>query len=469
MMLFSIFPSCENFLDLEPESDLTLPTFWQTADDANYGIIAIYSCLSRATSSGIWNWGEVRADNYNYYFKNAPDQQELIENAIQIDNPAANWTTLYETIYKANAAIKYIPGIVMNQSLKKDYMAEAYALRALCYFYCVRIWGDVPLFLEPVESVNDGIYRKRVSKDYVLQHVILSDLEKAYAGMDPSREEIDTKRSRINIATVCAMLMDVYAWMHDYEMVVKIFEERVALLNLKNWRTLTADGGASFDPKWREMFWETTGTNRSPEVWFRIAYDRYGNGQNSATGYFLSGSSKLEISSRLRSVYRSVDKRPNLQWIKDGSGSKYRLRKKFWTDEQIQTYNAGNAIDSDVDLIMYRYADVVLLYAEALNDIDRTEDAVSWLNRTRVRAGNMGYTTDQFIDKEALLDAIIDERQKEFVAEGKRWFDLVRTNRWTRFTTLTDPDPQKALFPIHRDHLNQNPNLTQNYPAYPYP
>lgn len=469
LIIFTLLPACSDFLDIKPISDLTLEAYWKTEMDAKNGVVAVYSTFASAMSQGIWNWGEIRADNFTYYLKNATDQQELIENKIPIDNPLARWTTLYACISKANAALKYIPDITMNQELKNDYLAEVHAIRALCYFYCVRVWGDVPLYLEPIESIKDGIYRERTDKDYIIEKVILPDLESAYYNIDRTREEVDTKRTRMSMASVIAILMDVYAWIHDYEMVVKIFDERVMLLNA-NWRTLTAEGGKNFDVEWRKMFNETTGADRSPEVWFRVDYDRYGNGENSARSYFAASSSKLEVSSRLlKNVYEKNDRRANLQWITTDGGRKYRLRKKFWTDEEVQLFVDDQAVDSDVDLVMYRFADVVLLYAEALHGIGKMEDAINMLNKTRTRAGNTGYTLADFVSDEEILDAIIAERQKEFVGEGKRWFDLVRTNRWTQFTSLTDPDPQKALFPVYRDHLTQNPNLTQNYPAYPYP
>ena len=143
----------------------------------------------------------------------------------------------------------------------------------------------------------------------------------------------------------------------------------------------------------------------------------------------------------------------------------YRFSKKFWDDGTI--FSGSGAVNSDVDLVLYRYADIILLYAEALNALGRTNDAITELNRTRTRAGNDPFFTEDFTDSEMLLDAILAERQKEFVGEGKRWFDIVRTNRWAQHSSLTDE--AKIVFPIHRDHLNQNPELEQNFPAYPYP
>lgn len=468
LLLSSVLIGCDDFLDKQPISDLTPETFWQTERDANVGVMAAYNNFTKAMSSGVWDWGEARSDNFHFYEKDAPDQQELVTNSILIDNTSARWTNLYSCIAKANAAIKYIPNINMDLAKKNDYLAEAYALRAWCYFYCVRVWGDVPLYTEPLESIEDGIYRERVSKEVILNQVILADLEKAYYNIDKSRGATKSKRTRINAATVCALLMDVYAWMNNYEMVIQVFEERVNKLDQSNWRYLVAEGGSTtYATDWRKMFFESGASESSPEAWFKLGYDRYGNGTNQALNYLARSTSKYVVSDKLRGqVYSSSDKRRSIQWA--SSGGAYRLTKKFWEDGT--AFTGDNVVDSDVDLIMYRYPDAILLYAEALNDQGRREDAIQALNKTHARAGNTPYTAESFSSADEVLDAILSERQKEFVGEGKRWFDLVRTGRWaTEIDPLYGMTEEKLVFPVHRDHLLQNPNLTQNFPAYPYP
>lgn len=464
LLVLASFSSCNDFLDVKPKSDLTVESFWQTERDANVGVVAIYNAFSLAMSPGLWDWGELRADNYTYYEKDAPDQQELIQNNILIDNQAASWTTLYDVIGKANAAIKYIPRIEMTPSLKNHYLAEAYAMRAWAYFYAVRVWGNVPLYLDPIEEVNQGIYRQRTDKDYIIENVILADLEQAYYLIDKS----NVQRKRMNVGTVCVLLMDVYAWIGNYEMVASIKEGRIDLLDggtddmaSNNWLYITPGGNSLAN--WRGLFIESSSGTIPTEVWFKVAYDRYGNGVNLAINYFTSGAQKLLISNTLIGKYPASDLRRNAQWVTTTTSGN-RFEKKFWPDGT--TFYGTGSILSDVDLVIYRYADVVLLYAEALNSLGRSSEAINELNKTRVRAGNIAYGVNDFNSQDEILDAILDERQKEFVGEGKRWFDLVRTNRWAQHSSLTDP--VKVLFPVHRDHLNQNPQLTQNE-GYPTP
>lgn len=453
VVAFATITSCNSFLDIKPESEILPENFWKDERDANAGVIAIYNNFSKAISPGMWNWGELRGDNYDPYDKDGADQRELIENVIPIENSAAKWNNLYSTISAANAAIKYLPEVDMNVVLRDDYLAEAYTLRAWCYFYCVRVWGDVPLYLEPVESISQGIYRSREDKDKIINEVIIPDLLRAYSLIDETRDATDSKRTRVNVGTVCVLLMDVYAWIHDYEKVIQVKEQYIAPLSAASWQYLVS-GGEDFPDKWRSIFFETTAAEASEEVYFRMAYDRYGNGQNSAVTYFAHDpSSRLRVRQELIDSYPAEDMRGGETQFENR-----RLTKKFWDDET--EFSGSNRTDSDNDLVLYRYADAVLLYAEALCMTDRLEEAVTELNRTYTRAGNAALAATDYMDKDLLLREIVAERRREFVGEGKRWFDLVRTDLWREFSSLDDET--RIWFPIHRDHLLQNPNLEQN-------
>lgn len=83
------------------------------------------------------------------------DQARVINNLMSTDEKCAKWTTLYQMINQTNLAIKYVPNISMpDVADRNDYLGQAYALRALAYFYAIRVWGDVPLFIEPTESIR---------------------------------------------------------------------------------------------------------------------------------------------------------------------------------------------------------------------------------------------------------------------------------------------------------------------------
>jgi starch-binding outer membrane protein, SusD/RagB family len=447
--------SCE-FLIQEPVSDLTSESFWKTQTDAEVGVTAIYSSMSAAMSRGIWDWGELRGDSYEPHEKEAYDQGELIYNNILNDNSATLWTQLYQVIGQANSALKYIPKITMTPMLKNQLMAEAYTLRAWAYFYAVRVWGDVPLFTEPLEVIGSDMYRARTDKDYILENVILVDLEKAYLLIDRT----SVKRTRINVATICAMLMDVNAWMHRYERVVTIMKERGNLLNTSNWN-LIATSASTFKADWRGIFIEDPVLSVSREVLFKLSYETLGNGINNAVSYFASSQPKVWMSSYVKnSLYDLSDLRYGATQWENVDSEHSKLNRKFWYNSTVFTGTSGR----DVDLVVYRYADIVLFYAEALAMTDNFSEAVFQLNKITTRAGNSPYFTADFVSQEELIDAILLERHREFLGEGKRWFDVVRCNRFELLEAHNGVviNPTQVYFPIHRDHINQNPLLVQN-------
>ena len=115
---------------------------------------------------------------------------------------------------------------------------------------------------------------------------------------------------------------------------------------------------------------------------------------------------------------------------------------------------------------VYRYSDMVLLRAEALANLGKWDEALDLVKIIRTRAGIGGTTrtSASFSSTEELVDYILDERQIELVGEGKRWYDLVRTNTWQKVMEPINGmnDPRKIVFPIHYSHVAENPNVKQN-------
>lgn len=455
IFILSLFSACD-FLKQEPVSDLTAESFWKSQADAEVGVTAIYSSMSAAITPGLWDWGELRGDSYEPHEKEAYDQGELIYNNILNDNQATLWTKLYQVIGQANSAIKYIPKITMTPSVKNNLLAEAYALRAFAYFYAVRVWGDVPLFTEPVEQIGPNMYHARTSKEEILENVILIDLEKAYLLVDKT----STKRTRINIGTICALSMDINAWMHRYDKVVTIMKEKVSNLKPTDW-DLIATTASTFKNDWRGMFIEDPVLALPREVLFKLSYEVLGNGINNAASYFASSQPKVWLSTYVKSsLYSLSDLRYGTTQWENVDSQHAKLNHKFWKDNATFTGTNGK----DVDLVLYRYADIVLLYAEALAMTDNFSEAVFQLNKITTRAGNPPYYVTDFVSQDELINAILLERHREFLGEGKRWYDLVRCNRLDLVETRNHVQikPTQIYFPIHRDHINQNPLLEQN-------
>ncbi|MPN19029.1 hypothetical protein SDC9_166395 [bioreactor metagenome] len=254
--------------------------------------------------------------------------------------------------------------------------------------------------------------------------------------------------------------MDVNAWMHRYERVITIMNERANLLRSTDWNLITTTAN-TFKSDWRGIFIEDPVLPVSPEVLFKLSYETLGNGINNAVSYFASSQPKVWLSSYVKnSLYNLSDLRYGATQWENVDSQHSKLNRKFWYNNTVFTGTTGR----DVDLVVYRYADIVLLYAEALAMTDNFSDAVFQLNKITTRAGNSQYFTADFVSQEELIDAILLERHREFLGEGKRWFDLVRCNRFDLLKERNNVEirPTQIYFPIHRDHINQNPLLEQN-------
>lgn len=460
--------SC-SFVDLEPVSAVTASKFWKTETDAEAGVSAMYYSFSKAMASGYYDWGEIRGGNYEADQRFGPEQYDIVNNSISSANSAASWENIYQTINRANLGLKYIENINMSPEIKNNYLGECYGMRALCYFYAVRIWGDVPLFLEPTENYNAGeIYRSRTSKDIILNQ-ILDDLQQAELYIRPVKT-LSFKRTRITPMAIYAIMMDVYAWMHNYEMVDRVMTEKVRVLAPENstsayWQLLAVEPTATaekFKEDWTSIFIEVADMDRtkvSKEQIFTIAYNQLENGVNQNINYFCMGSSKLSLSTNLVGVYERGDKRQGAT-IGYSSGLP-KLFNKFWPSGT--SFSGSNKPNSDNDLLIYRMSDLVLLHAEALAMLDRIEDALVPLNSIRIRAGLPAYTTVDFLSPDELVLAILKERRVELLGEGKYWFDLMRTGHASDMGGVLDS--RFYLFPINKNQLDQNPKLQQN-PGY---
>lgn len=452
--------SCGAFLDEEPISNLSTNLFWKTNSDIQSAKAAMYISFANAMSNNFFSWGEVRGENWQpfQHFGNA--QEELINDIIPETNNACKWTDIYQAVNRANLIIKYVPTMSgVDPTIATPAIGEAYAMRALAYFYIVRVWGDAPLFLEAVEAFDvNTCLKKRESKDILLSH-IESDLKTAADYLPEIGSTTALDRTYITLPAVYAIQMDFYAWQHRYDEVVKIWEEKIEGLPVskyafKNFKATGINDESIL--QWRSIVWDQT---TDLEVFFAVHYDKAADArENDTRAMFCADGERMIISEKIREEFDPRDirfKGTVKEYRDDNTGElrdiAYKLE-KFW-----ELNNANNKnYASDNDLIMYRYSDLMLLYAEALNDQNRNSEAVALVNKTRERAGLDALPTT--LDKTQTADAILSERRFELLGEGKYWFDLVRTGNAQKIAGCSDV---RIPFPIHRDHLLQNTNLEQ--------
>jgi len=461
--------ACSDFLDEEPVSEIPASGMWQTARDAKAGVNEIYGLLRTALRENYFYWGEFRSDNVSPGAAAMADQARVINNLMSTDEKCAKWTTLYQVINQCNLAIKYVPNINMPEVAdRNDYLGQAYALRALAYFYAIRVWGDVPLFTEPTETYSAEIYKERTDRDYIIENIILPDLKKAENLMANDNYE----RKRISLAGVYAILADVYMWTGDYSLADQTID-KMADIKINSKRFVDVESSIE---TWHTMFTEELNNKASDntpesdeysstEFIFLLHFDMDEVGTNGYSYMYQwfsgSGNRAAVLSDTFMSIFDEEDMQGDLRkeytvkYYQEG----YELR-KYMSGDISSTLNKT----CEIAYPIYRYSDMVLLQAEAKARLGKWEEALDLVKKIRDRAGLVTPTASDFASEEDLVDYILRERQVELVGEGRRWFDLLRTGKWK---TVMQPingmcEDGNELFPIHYSHLIENPKITQN-------
>lgn len=467
------FSSCSKFLDVQPISEIPENQMWLNEREVNAGVNEIYNAFREAIRTNYFSWGEFRADNFVVANEGANSENErLIINQLTNDMAVTNWAGLYNVISHANYAIKYIPNAeIADDAKKNDYLAQAYAMRALAYFFAVRVWGDVPVYLEPIQSVEQGSFKERTPRQDVLRNVIYSDLKQAEYLINP----LNVERKRISRAGIYAIQADVLMWLEDYVEADEVLSKLNTLTS--RWR---------FEPSMSQMNYTfNTDLNRKlgddrpnndeyggpNELIFVVHFDLE---ESSPSQIYSLFSGTFLLSPKLRNRFVAADQATPRDLRFDNflitaplAPGEYRLHKYG-----INGVTIPNTQFSDCEMAypLYRFTDMVLLQAECKARLDKFQDALNLISSTvRNRAGVASLTPSvgQFASREELVDYILDERQIELVGEGKRWFDLVRTGRAVEVMQPINgmSNENQTLFPLHFNIPLRNPNIKQN-PGY---
>ncbi len=471
-----LMTGCKKKLDQQPISDLSASLFWKTPEHAQLGIAAIYDAMQKTFSSNgsFTEWADARSDNFTFG-GTGENQINIVLNGLNSTTATASWDNLFLTIARANFAIKYLPGITgLSEVQRNNYLAQAYGVRAYMFFWGVRLWGALPVRLTPYEDINESPNLARTSADSIINSVIIPDLVKANDLVDKS----STNVFELNTGGILATLADVYLWKKDYTNVLTTIDKLIAL----NRYALTPS--TSVFTSYKDMI--VTGTSKE-SIW-TLNWDYLVDGGNGIGG-------KIGSSDQTSNFY--IDSIPLLRW----ETNKQDIRRGITYDTTIANAlqrviqiwkfypldGAGKPVvpsraQNQVRLLLYRWADILLMRAEALNWKNNDKvGATAIVNqiRTRAKAGNLNPANYNNLATQLDMEtAILDERQLELFAEGKRWFDLVRTGR---VLAVMDPlvkrrqsflgigqtgfsDARKILWPISRDALNKDPLLIQNPP-----
>lgn len=458
--LFILVPflcSCQKFLDTPPKSQLSVTNFWKSADDAELGLAGVYSAFQNAFRQDFWRWGELRADNFEPNERPEINIAQVLENALTPTTTSADWTSLYKAIATANNAYKKISDIP-SFAEKNDLLAQILSLRALLYFYAVRVWGNTPKVTEPVTGIQQDMKLPRTSVDEIFKDIIIPDLQNA-------EQLISTKRSinYISLGAILAIKADVYMWPGSFQSFT-IARDAITKLEGLGYSLETTKEG------WLNIFRGPAPQN-SNEIVFSLSWNFVEDGNNGLS-QFVNNAPKLVPSEALGNKWESIlpgDYRMlgsaafDIEVVNPLAFPPLRVLTKYSGNLENRDVQQSWGIMNDRAILFYRLSDLLLLKAEAENYLNNPEGAITLINKIRT-ARELPLVNASITDQIIIRDIILTERQFELMGEGKRYWDLVRNNVVLQVMTPINGmnDPRKILWPVSQNVMNRNPNINQN-------
>ena len=465
----------KDFLEKKPLGKLTAENFFETEQHAVLATDAVYEHLRDwlvHVFSFIGMTDIISDDTDKGSFPN--DGAFLLE----IDNftftpsniaPAGVWEGYYQGIFRANLAINNIPGIDMDTDLQERLIGECKFMRAYFYFNLVRWFGDVPLIL--TELTQDEFKQERTPIDEVYAQIV-QDLEDAIATLPERSEYSSADLGRVTKGAAMGILAKVYLTLGDFEETERLTMEVIESMEYE------------LHPDFAGLFL-LDGEN-SPESMFEVqaTIGRLNSSQyNQVQG--VRGTPNLgwgfnRPSDDLITSFEPGDPRRDAtilypgEVLPDGSAIvednpdlvNERYNQKAWAPLPA----SGDNLEGQGNIRRLRYADVLLMAAEALNENGSPQGALVYLNMVRTRArGNRPPTILPEItetNRDALRMLIWKERRTELALEQHRWFDLQRQGRAAEVMQAHGKDyisPKHDLFPIPQIEIDvSGGSLTQN-------
>lgn len=487
----SLMTSCTDYLTIYPTNSVILENYWKTAEDVNGMLATCYkNMVNENTIKRMMIWGELRADNMVTRTNASTDLKYIVEANLLETNGYFDWAIFYQTINYCNMLIKYAPGVMeedpdFTQGDLEVVMGEAYALRALCHFYLVRSFRDIPLALEAKDADEQEMVYPQLAPLEVLDSIMV-DLDRA-SGLVMKKGGFtydDYNYGRITRNAVYAMMADVNLWRAAFTQYEEGSETPSAKV-LEYYTKAIENCDSVIEPMQREMiemyekrneqmteigpgtknpyFLITNETNKaqmeskaynlifgseySTESIFELDFDGNTNINSAVTGFYgysattgdFIAPSKAPIT---QTLYGENDVRlfafTNAP-LKAGTDdkttytiAKYAARRSPLNGEANASFWHTSS-NCAANWIIYRKTDVMLMKAQALahrnteaDDLSKAFALVQSVNRRSLINERDTLKFDEYSSQEQMKNLVLDERLRELTFEGKRWYDLVQ-------------------------------------------
>ena len=439
LMVVILLPvmSCKKWLDLQPQDGLTGAEYWKTKEQVSAAVTGIYASLlasptgARSNAESFFLWGELRADMLIGTLATTNEQVDVINVNILPTNSIASWRGIYETINYCNTVIDFAPGVLQQdatftQAALDKALAEAKAVRAMMYFYLVRTFDQVPLKLKATSSDKDIVSIPKSSQDTVLAQVI-KDLNEAEVNAVTDYGNKASNKGRITKATINALQADVYLWQEKYTECVAACDK---VINTNSFGLIS---GADANT-WYQTLYVNGNSNESL---FELQFDN--QILNTFYGLFNTSQKKFLASPIVMDEIYTVDFTDPLKFDIRADGAAVRSTDQLiWKYMGLSNTTSRAQVESYAHWIIYRYADVLLMKAEAQNQLGNGQQALDIITQIRTRARALVATQQNPAptDKVGIAEYILKERAREFAFEGKRWFDILRNARRNNYQRL---------------------------------
>lgn len=471
--------SCTENLELSPTSTITANSFWENEQDAMGGLNSMYQWFRPQAASNLYIWGGARSEELSYGLQASEGRERYFENTIDANFAGPDWIRLYTTIYAANLALDEIPNIEFtNESDKNRALARAHTMRAYIYFILARTWGDVPMVTEPIEGFPESTGKERADVSEIF-NLIKQDLNKALE-LFPDNSFPDC-RCEWSRPAANALKGNVYLWTAK-RMDGGESDLQTALTALQQ----VHEADVSLLENYDDIFRYTNKGNS--EILMAVHFEDLESGEMYNNSMYVrndqippnvdqesselvgtgGGLNRWAPSEVLRNQFTEDDSRKDasfaeLYTVENGDSTFYASAvTKF---RGFVDAGARKFLD---DVILYRYADVLLMIAEAKNALG--QDPSAEINQVRQRAYGEDFSDHVFVSgsQAANDEAILQERLRELAFEGKRWWDLVRFGKaFELVPSLQDNQGEDhlLLWPIPESTRSLNGQIEQN-PGY---
>jgi len=455
---------CEDWLELKPIDDLVQDEYWQTKEDVEAILMGAYVKFA-SIDDKLMLFGEFRGDMIEPS-NPLESQLNIIEGNIEPNNSQCKWNDFYEVINYCNYVLDFSELVRERDPTYTDFQAEGYKsealfLRSLAYFYLVRIYNEAPLVLKSSQTDDQDFFVQKSDETSIL-NAITEDLLLAQRYAPDNYPSIADNKARATKSAIHALIADIYLWQFNYTECIEYCDK---ILNTGNYVLVHGS-------QWFTLFYP----GNTLESIFEFQSDQAMDQPNGL--YDLT----YEDERIKASIYAQELLNVGDQWRTYGSyspGDFIIWKYAGAAPDGLKT--RSSAVLRNANWIVYRLADIMLMKAEALNQLGNDNEAIAILNEIRTRAEVGTFNKPSSINN--MEDLILEERAREFAFEGKRYFDLMRMGRRNdfqrkgafidriiqnvtpsqRFVLATKlNDPNGWYLPIHIDELEANINLVQN-------